>query len=412
LRLANRMLDTSNTEILSKHRNRFYFYFTYYFTLFYRFCQGRSLGLFMPIIDDSLYLHGLNLLPQFGPARLALLSKRFKTFREAFFASEQQLVLAGIDAEIAASFASLREKMNLDEEAEKLAKEQIGILSFRDDNYPKLLLEIPKLPPILYYRGAILTADELCIAVVGTRMISNYGRSIIPGLVEPLVDAGAVIVSGMAFGVDAAAHEVAIKKGRRTIAVLGGGLDEKSLYPRHHVFLAQQIMDNGGALISEYPVGTPNFKQNFVARNRIISGISIATVVVECDLQSGTLITAKHALDQNRTVYAVPGPIYSPTSEGPNNLIKMGAKPLTCANDIFQDLNLANLPEQKTAQTVFGDSKEESALLKLLSLEPIIINELIKKSGLNAAAVGSALTFLEMKGKVRNLGGQQYILSR
>jgi DNA processing protein len=108
----------------------------------------------------------------------------------------------------------------------------------------------------------------------------------------------------------------------------------------------------------------------------------------------------------------VPGPIYSPTSEGPNNLIKMGAKPLTCANDIFQDLNLANLPEQKTSQAIFGDSKEESALLKLLSLEPVIINELIKQSGLDAAAVGSALTFLEMKGKIRNLGGQQYILSR
>jgi DNA processing protein len=366
----------------------------------------------MPNINESLYLHGLNLLPQFGPARLALLAKRFETFREAFFASEQQLVLAGIDAEIAASFAALREKINLEEEAEKLAKEQIHILSFRDDNYPKLLLEIPKFPPILYYRGEMLISDELCIAVVGTRMISNYGRMIIPGLVEPLVDAGAVIVSGMAFGVDSAAHNVAIKKGRRTIAVLGGGLDEKSLYPRHHVFLAQQIIDNGGALISEYPVGTPNFKQNFVARNRIISGISIATVVVECDLQSGTLITAKHALDQNRTVYAVPGPIYSPTSEGPNNLIKMGAKPLTCANDIFQDLNLANLPEQKTAREFFGDSKEESVLLKLLSLEPVIINELIKQSGLNAATVGSALTFLEMKGKVRNLGGQQYVLAR
>jgi DNA processing protein len=366
----------------------------------------------MPTINDSLYLHGLNLLPQFGPARLALLSKRFKTFKEAFFASENQLVLAGIDAEIAKSFLALRGKINLEAEAEKLVKEQIGILSFRDDNYPKLLLEIPKLPPILYYKGTILTADELCIAVVGTRMISNYGRTIIPGLVEPLVDAGIVIVSGMAFGVDSAAHEIAVKKNRRTIAVLGGGLDEKSLYPRNHVLLAQQIIDAGGTLISEYPIGTPNFKQNFVARNRIISGISIATVVVECDLQSGTLITAKHALDQNRTVYAVPGPIYSPTSEGPNNLLKMGAKPITSSNDIFEDLNLKNLPQEQTSRQIFGDSKEESVLLKLLNHEPIIINELIKQSGLNAAAVGSALTFLEMKGKVRNLGGQQYILSR
>jgi DNA processing protein len=363
-------------------------------------------------LSDSLYLHGLNLLPQFGPARLSLLAKRFEKFQDAFLASENQLAAAGIDQEIAKNFTAFREKINLEQEAEKLDKEQIKILSFRDTSYPKLLLEIPKFPPILYYKGRMDSADELCIAVVGTRMISNYGRTIIPGLVEPLVDAGAIIVSGMAFGVDSAAHEVAVKKGRRTIAVLGGGLDEKSLYPKHHALLAKEIIDTGGALLSEYPIGTPNFKQNFVARNRIISGLSVATIIVECDLQSGTLITAKHALDQNRTVYAVPGPIYSLTSRGPNNLIKMGAKLITEANDIFQDLNLADLPQQKTAQAIFGDTKEESVLLKLLNFEPVIINELIKQSGLEAGAVTSALTFLEMKGKVRNLGGQQYVLSR
>ncbi len=327
-------------------------------------------------------------------------------------ASEHQLITAGIDAEIAQNFIAMREKINLEEEAKKLDFEKIKILNYRDANYPRLLLEIPKFPPILYYKGIMQTADELCIAVVGTRMISNYGRTVIPGLIEPLVESGAVIVSGMAFGVDSCAHEEAVKKGRRTIAVLGGGLDEKSLYPKHHALLAQRILDSGGALISEYPIGTPNFKQNFVARNRIISGLSVATVVVECDLQSGTLITAKHALDQNRTVYAVPGPIYSQTSQGPNNLIKMGAKLITEANDIFQDLNLANLPEQKTAQAIFGDTKEESILLKLLNYEPLLMNELIKQSGLDTSAVTSALTFLEMKGKVRNLGGQQYVLAR
>lgn len=361
---------------------------------------------------DSLYLHGLNLFPQFGPARLGLLAKRFKNFKSAFLATENQLISTGLDHDIVKSFSAAREKINLAEQAEKLEREQIKILSFRDKNYPRLLLEVPKFPPILYYKGLMQTADELCVAVVGTRNISNYGRTVIPGLLEPLVDAGAVIVSGMAFGVDSASHEVAIKKGRRTVAVLGGGLDEKSIYPKHHALLAKEIIDNGGALISEYPIGTPNFKQNFVARNRIISGMCVATIVVECDLQSGTLITAKHALDQNRTVYAVPGPIYSQTSQGPNNLIKMGAKPLTSANDVFLDLNLKNLPEQTTAKAAFGDTKEETVLLKLLNFEPVIINELIKQSGLEASAVTSALTFLEMKGKVRNLGGQQYILSR
>ena len=363
-------------------------------------------------LNDSLYLHGLNLLPQFGPARLGILAKRFKSFQDAFLASQSQLIAAGIDAQIAKVFLDFREKINLEAEAEKLRQEQIKVLSFKDKNYPKLLLEIPKFPPILYYKGVMETADELCVAVVGTRMISNYGRTVIPQLTEPLAEAGVVIVSGMAFGVDSASHEVAIKKNKRTIAVLGGGLDEKSLYPKHHAFLAQRILDCGGALLSEYPIGTPNFKQNFVSRNRIISGMSVATLIIECDLQSGTLITAKHALDQNRNVYAVPGPIYAATSQGPNNLIKMGAKLITEANDIFQDLNLANLPEQKTAQAVFGDTKEESILLKLLNFEPVIINELIKQSGLEASTVTSALTFLEMKGKVKNLGGQQYILSR
>ncbi|HYV33577.1 MAG TPA: DNA-processing protein DprA [Candidatus Limnocylindria bacterium] len=364
------------------------------------------------ILKDSLYIHGLNLLPQFGPARLAVLAKNFGTFKEAFEASEKRLVAAGIDPEIAKTFSVLRDKINLEQEAEKLENEGIGILTFRDASYPKLLLEIPKFPPLLYYKGKMDEPEELCIAVVGTRQITNYGRTVIPQLVEPLVEAGATIVSGMAFGVDSASHEIAIKKDRRTIAVLGGGLDEKSLYPKHHALLAKQILDAGGALLSEYPMGTPNFKQNFVARNRIISGLSVATLIIECDLESGTLITAKHALDQNRQVYAVPGPIYSLQSQGPNNLLKMGAKPITTANDILEDLNLQTLPQAKEAQSLFGDTKEESTLLKLLTFEPVIVNELIKQSGLDASSVTSTLTFLEMKGKVKNLGGQQYVLSR
>lgn len=366
----------------------------------------------MAINQDTLYLHGLNLFPQFGPARLAQLANSFGTFKQAFEASELDLVKFGIDPEIAKKFTAFRPSINLEQEAEKLTNENISIVSFREESYPELLLEIPKFPPILYFKGTLNIKDELCIAVVGTRQITNYGRTVIPQLVEPLVSVGCTIVSGMAFGVDSASHEEAIKKNKRTIAVLGGGLDEKSLYPKHHALLAKRIIDAGGALISEYPIGTPNFKQNFVARNRIISGLSLATLIIECDLQSGTLITAKHALDQNRTVYAVPGPIYSIQSQGPNNLIKMGAKLVTNSNDILEDLNLKTLPEEQTSQTLFGDTKDETTILKLLSFEPMAIDSIIKSSGLEAKAVTSALTFLEMKGRVKNLGGQQYILSR
>lgn len=364
------------------------------------------------ITVESLYLHGFNLLPQFGPARILKLAGYFENFQQAFLATEAELVKAGIEPALAQTFLQHRATINLELEAETLAGEGIKILTYKDETYPKLLLEIPKFPPILYYRGKMETADELCVAVVGTRNISNYGRTVIPSLVEPLVNAGITIVSGMAFGVDAAAHQIATAKNRRTIAALGGGLDQKSLYPRHHALLAEQILETGGALLSEYPVGTPNFKQNFVARNRIISGLCVATIIIECDLQSGTLITAHHALDQNRAVYAVPGPIYSLTSQGPNNLLKMGAKPLTDANDILEDLNLEKLPEQQQNQSLFGDTAEEVKILGILNHEPMVIDELIKQSGFDAGKVGSTLVFLEMKGKVRNLGGQQYILSR
>jgi len=361
---------------------------------------------------DAMYLHGLNLLPQFGPARLLKLGRHFDTFRQAFNATSQELQTAGVEPELTQKFIALRTTVNLQTEQENLTEQNIRLLTFRDRNYPKLLLEISKFPPLLYYKGTMEHNDELCIAVVGTRMITTYGRVVTPRLVEPLVEAGATVISGMAFGVDSVAHEIAIKKGRRTIAVLGGGLDEKSLYPKQHALLAQNILDTGGALLSEYPMGTPNFKQNFVARNRIISGMSVATLVIECDTKSGTLITAQHALDQNRSLYAVPGPIYSPQSHGPNNLIKMGAKAITEANDIFIDLNLQQLPQEQKAQDTFGDSDEETTILKLLNYEPIIINQIIKTSGLEASTVSSALTFLEMKGKVKNLGGQQYILAR
>jgi len=247
---------------------------------------------------------------------------------------------------------------------------------------------------------------------VGTRKITTYGRSVIPDLVSPLVDAGAIIVSGMAFGVDSEAHKIAIQKNKRTIAILGGGLDDKSLYPKHHQLLAHEILDSGGALLSEYPPLTPNFKQNFVARNRIISGMCIGTLVVECDLESGSLITARHALEQNRQVYAVPGPIYASESRGPNSLIKMGAKAVTEANDILEDLNLKNLSKEIDSQEILGDNPMEKKLLEIISKEPVLLNEIIQLSKLDAGEVTATLTFLEMKGKVRNVGGQQYIRSR
>ncbi len=361
---------------------------------------------------DSLYLHAFNLLPGFGPVRLCRVCEYFDSPKKAFSASQTELIQSGIEPEIALNFLAHRSSLNMDAEAEKLLQQNVNLLNFREKNYPRLLLEISKFPPLLYYKGQMPESEELCVAVVGTRKISSYGRTVVPFLIEPLVNVGVTVVSGLAYGVDTAVQKISIEKQKRTVAIVGNGLDDKSFYPKEHQYIADGIIANGGAIVSEYPPGTPPLKHHFIARNRIISGMSVATVVIECDLKSGSLITAKYALEQDRTVYAVPGPIYAQTSQGPNNLIKMGAKLITDAKDILDDLNLKTLPDQEEAQAQFADTLSEQAVLDLLRFEPITINDLIKQSGIEASEVTSALTFLEMKGKVRNLGGQQYILSR
>lgn len=362
--------------------------------------------------DSALYLHAFNLVPSFGPIRLMKVGKYFNCFKEAYFAGELRLLEALGDQSAVKNFLELRARVNLEEEAEKLQKEQIKLVTYKDGRYPKLLKEISQPPALLYYKGVLEDPEELCLAAVGTRMISNYGRTAVPLLVEPLIEAGVTMVSGLAYGIDSAVQQLAVKREKRTIAVLGGGLDDRSFYPKDHAWLAMRILDCGGALISEYPLLAPPLKHHFVARNRIISGLSLATIIIECSLKSGSLITAKYALEQNRTVYAVPGPIFSETSKGANNLIKMGARPVTEAADILDDLNLKNLPEKAAARESIDVSEEELALIRLLGHEPVHINELIRLSSLEPASVTSALTFLEMKGKVRNLGGQQFILSR
>lgn len=361
---------------------------------------------------EALHLHGFNLLPQFGPTRLIKLANYFDTFQAAFRASQSDFLRAGIEPEIASIFLERRNSFNFETEKQKLAAAGISLLTFRDELYPKLLLETPRFPVLLYYKGKLLT-EELCLAVVGTRKLTHYGRTALPEILSPLIGRGLSIVSGLAYGVDALAHELAVSAGRRTIAVLGNGLDNQSLYPKDHQFLAQRILDAGGLLISEHPIGTPAFKQHFVARNRIISGLALGTLVVECDLKSGALITANYALEQNRSVFAIPGPIYAPESRGPNNLIKMGARLVTQAQDILSDLNLESaLPDNALAKEFSTATPNEKLLLEFLANEPKNINELIKLSKLDVSAVTATLTFLEMKGLVKNLGGQQYVRTR
>jgi DNA processing protein len=361
---------------------------------------------------DALYAHFFNLVPELGPARLYKIGQYFQNFEKAFFASAQELAFSGMEEKHIEKFLEIKKLTSPEQEIKNLEKEKIEIITYQDVSYPKLLLETERFPAILYYKGQLPQTYEICLAVVGTRKISNYGRTIMPGLLEPLINSGIIIVSGLAYGVDGSAHELTVNLKRKTIAILGGGLDAKSLYPQNHSFLAQRIIENNGCLISEYPPLTPNLKHHFVSRNRIISGLSLGTLIVECNLNSGSLITAEHALEQNRTVYAVPGPIYSENSQGPNNLIRMGARIVTKAEDILEDLNLPTAVSVQETQSLFGNTPAENLLLKNLTHEPKTLNQLIKDSALDSAQAISALTFLEMKGKIRNLGGQQYILSR
>lgn len=359
----------------------------------------------------SLYLHYLNTLPEIGPVRLLKLHKHFGSITGLLEASPLELTQAGLSKELAGALPSesAMDYVNLEKQ---LLSENIQLLTIEDSSYPRLLKEISQPPVLLYYKGVLGSSDELCISVVGTRKISTYGRTVTSLLLEPVVAAGAVIVSGLAFGVDSQAHKLCVDAGKRTIAVVGNGLDDKSFYPKDHALLAEEIIQSGGMIISEYPPGTPPLKHHFLARNRIIAGLSAATVIVECNKKSGSLITASYALEQNRTVFAVPGPIYAETSQGPHNLIKMGAKILTDANDILEDLNIKKLPQQQEVQNTLLSSPLEQTILDLLSFDPLAINAIINKSGLTAAQVSSAMIFLEMKGKVRNVGGQQYVKAR
>jgi DNA processing protein len=287
--------------------------------------------------------------------------------------------------------------------------EEIKKTSINDKNYPKLLKEIKNPPEILYYKGKILPKEN-CFAIVGTRICSSYGKQVALEIAGDLADAGLTIVSGLAPGIDTFCHQATVERGKRTIAALGTGLDEKSIYPQSNLKLVKKIIETGGCLISEYPPGTPGSKFSFPQRNRIISGISLGVLVIESKHKGGSLLTAEWAKKQGKKVFAVPGPVYSSNSKGPHHLIKKGAKLVENANDILEELNLAKIRPSEAAE---GEvAAEENLILNVLREEVLDIDEIIETTKLSAAKAASCLTILEIKGKIRNLGGNTYALRR
>jgi DNA processing protein len=285
-------------------------------------------------------------------------------------------------------------------------------ITIKDKNYPEKLKKIKKAPEILYFKGEI-KPDELCFAVVGTRRCSSYGKQVALEIAGNLSESGLTVVSGLAPGIDTFAHTAVVEQGRRTIAVLGTGLDEKSIYPKENIKLARKIIDSGGLLISEYPPGTRGTRFTFPDRNRIISGLSLGTLVIEAKEKSGALITANYAFSQKRKVFAVPGLIYALNSRGPHILIKKGAKLLDKADDILQELNLpAHLASRGEVGGYNNQTLEENLILNTLKEESLYIDKIIEKTKLKAAIVASTLSVLEIKGKVINLGRNIYSLKR
>lgn len=285
--------------------------------------------------------------------------------------------------------------------------EDIKEIKFGDKNYPELLKKIPDPPKILYLKGE-LEKDELCFAVVGTRRYSPYGKQATMDIVGGLAEAGVVIVSGLAPGIDTFAHQSCVERETRTIAVLGTGLDKKSIYPQSNLKLAEEIVRSGGCLLSELEPGIHGSKITFPKRNRLISGISQGVLVVEAKQKSGSLITANYAFSQRRKVFAVPGPIYSLNSRGSNWLIKRGAKLVDSADDILRELNLpAATRSQKYNENL---TPEEKLIIQVLAEESLYVDRIIEKTKLNAGAVVKTLAILEIKEKIRNLGGNIYAL--
>lgn len=289
--------------------------------------------------------------------------------------------------------------------------ELIESISINDKDYPEALKKIEEPPRVLYFKGRFDITKKPLFAIVGTRRSSPYGKQATLEIAGDLAEAGLVIVSGMAKGIDTAAHQGCLERGGETIAVLGTGLDEKSIYPQTNIKLARKIIETGGALISEYQEGTHGSKMTFPSRNRIISGLALGVLVVEAKKRSGALITAHWAGKQNRKVFAVPGPIHALNSWGPHYLIKKGAKLATSANDILKELKLSQHIEISKFRTE-GGTPEENAILKALKERNMTIDKIIEKTNLAPATVASTLTILEIKNKVRNLGGNVYALSR
>lgn len=359
--------------------------------------------------DSRRFWVGFNLVKGIGPVRLRALLDAFGDIEHAWNAPRRALLAAGLSPKLVQRLCETRRTVDLDALWTRIQRQGIRVLTWQDADYPRHLRDLEHAPPVLYLRGTLDAADEWAVAVVGTRRPTAYGRQVAEEVARTLAQHGVTVVSGLARGIDAVAHKAALDAGGRTLAVLGSGVDV--IYPPEHRRLAERILTQG-ALLSDYPPGTQPEASNFPARNRIISGLALAVVVVEAGKESGALITARFAAEQGREVFAVPGNIYAPQSKGTNRLIQQGAYALLQPRDVLEVLHWERTSEQQATRRLFPLDERETRLLSLLQEGARHVDDLTAATGWPAAQVSATLTLMELKGLVRPLGGMQYMAVR
>jgi DNA processing protein len=361
------------------------------------------------MLSDPKYWLGFSLVPEIGPKRLATLLNWFGDLSTAWQAHEGELHQSGLEKQPTANLLRLRRQINLDAELNKVERAGARLITLAHDEYPGLLKKLPDAPTVLYVRGTLRPDDNHALSIVGTRKATTYGRDAAYHLAKQLAGQNVTVISGMAHGIDSAAHKGALDGGGRTLAVMGCGID--IIYPNDNQRLAHQIMDCG-ALISEFPIGMHPEARNFPRRNRVISGLALGVLIVEAPEKSGAMITATTAADQGREVFAIPGNIFNPMSAGTNRLIQDGAKLVMNVSDILNELNIAHTAVQTQVMTerIAPANTTEAELLRHLGADPIHIDDLVRLCGLPVATVSSTLTILELKGLARTVGHMQYCL--
>lgn len=356
------------------------------------------------MMNNIQYLLALHSIDGLGPVRLKKVLDHFGQAKDAWEAEGRELLAIGVPQNTVEKFLLTRPKLNPEKYLDEIQKAGLKWKTIFDEDYPSLLKQIYDPPVLFYYRGEFESKDQKAVAVVGTRKITGYGKLVTEKFTAALVAAGLTIVSGLARGVDSIAHQAALKNNGRTIAVLGGGLNK--IFPPENENLSREIAQGRGVIMSEFPPAYPAVAGNFPARNRLISGLSQAILVTEAAIDSGSLITARLALEQGREVFAVPGPVTSELSRGPVDLIREGARIIFEPAEILEELGFTG--GVKTPVAMADLTEVEQQILKILQNDQKHIDEICQQLKMPVAGISGALLKMEIKGLIRNLGAGIY----